>query len=216
VTARFGIYFLPEEGTALAAFGQWWSQGADGLIDPALLAAPRRYGFHATLKAPMHLAAGTTVDGLAAAITAFAATRRQALGPPLVVKALNDFIALRPAAPCGALDRLAADCVTAFDPFRAPLTAAELERRRGLPLTGQQGRLLDRWGYPYVFDQFRFHMTLTDRVADPAQRRALAAALRPRAAAVAAAPLIVGSLCLMMQATDAAPFLPLRRIPLAA
>ena len=36
--------------------------------------------------------------------------------------------------------------------------------RRGL--SERQIELLDAYGYPYVFEEFRFHMTLTDRLAD--------------------------------------------------
>ena len=46
-------------------------------LDPASLgwtAAPRRYGFHATLKAPFHLAEGRSAPELEAALHGFAST----------------------------------------------------------------------------------------------------------------------------------------------
>jgi Protein of unknown function (DUF1045) len=54
--------------------------------------------------------------------------------------------------------------VTLFDAFRAPMSAAERARRVASGLSPGQLNHLDRWGYPYLFDEFRFHMTLTGRV----------------------------------------------------
>ncbi len=58
------------------------------------------------------------------------------------------------------------DIVDMFDHFRAPLDEAELARRLRAPLTPRQRAYLDRYGYPYVHDEFRFHMTLSGRVPD--------------------------------------------------
>ena len=74
---------------------------------------------------------------------------------------LAGFLALTPSEPFEELDRLAADCVAAFDRFRAPAAEAELARRRRTGLSLRQEALLLRWGYPYVMDAFRFHLTLT-------------------------------------------------------
>jgi 2'-5' RNA ligase len=60
--------------------------------------------------------------------------------------------------------QFAADCVSAFEPFRAPLTPEDRARREPERLTQRQRDYLDRWGYPYVMDEFRFHMTLTGRL----------------------------------------------------
>jgi hypothetical protein len=78
--------------------------------------------------------------------------------------------------------RLAAATVAAFDPFRAPLTPTELARRRVPGLTAKQEALLLRWGYPYVMEAFRFHITLTGnlpRSALSATRAVLAQHLTP-------------------------------------
>jgi len=66
-----------------------------------------------------------------------------------------------PAAVCAELGRLAASCVKHFDNFRAPLTGADRSRRLAAHLTTRQIEHVERWGYPYVFEDFRFHMTLT-------------------------------------------------------
>ena len=71
---RYAIYFAPRPRRALARFGAAWlgwdaEAGADrdgpelaGLPRPRaeIVATPRRYGFHATLKAPFRLARGAT------------------------------------------------------------------------------------------------------------------------------------------------------------
>ena len=49
-------------------------------------------------------------------------------------------------------------------PFARPPGAAELERRRKAGLSAAQEKMLLRWGYPYVLDEFRFHLTLTGRL----------------------------------------------------
>ena len=126
----------------------------------------RHYGFHGTLKPPMTLAGGRTPDGLDAALSQFAS--EQAALPPLAlqVATLGGFLALVPREPSAALKRLADLAVERFDRFRAPSTETELARRRQVPLSTRQEEYLSRWGYPYVFDEYRFHMTLTARLPD--------------------------------------------------
>ena len=77
---------------------------------------------------------------------------------------LGGFAAVVPAVASPAIDELAAKCTTIFDAFRAPMTAQERARRVASGLNHGQIANLDRWGYPYVFSDFRFHMTLTGRV----------------------------------------------------
>jgi hypothetical protein len=91
----------------------------------------------------------------------FAAARQAPPRTPLRLGTPSDFIALVPQTPSPAIDRLAADCVEAFDQFRAPLSAAERKRRFAAGLSKRQAKYLERYGYPYVMDEFRFHMTLT-------------------------------------------------------
>jgi len=42
-----------------------------------------------------------------------------------------------------------------------PLSATELARRRQAGLTAAQDALLLTWGYPWVLDEFKFHLSLT-------------------------------------------------------
>jgi hypothetical protein len=166
MTQRFALYFAPARGSALDRAAQAWLAQPDLL---PLTVSARRYGFHATLKAPMALADRTDRAGLEQAAAAFAA-----IHPPLPLgnlapALLDGFLALTPAEPSQALLDFAAAVVTAFEPFRAPLGPADRARRLQAPLSPRQAELLDRYGYPYVLEQFLFHMTLTDRL--PAESR---------------------------------------------
>lgn len=136
-----------------------------------LTASPRHYGLHATLKAPFRLSEDAGEEALKDALRAFAAQRRVFAMPPLEVAVLGGFLALRPAQPSAALQALAAECVTQFDRFRRPADAQETGRRLAAGLDARQQALLAQWGYPYVLDQFRFHLTLTDRLDAPERER---------------------------------------------
>src|SRR6201992_672293 len=140
---------------------------------------PRKYGFHATLKAPMALSEGKTEQELLAACDTFARSPRAIPVIKAVVNEIGDFIAAVAAQRPVELAQLGADAVTAFDGFRAALTPADRARRNPERLTLRQRDYLDRWGYPYVMEEFRFHMTLTGRLPDE-RREAVLAELRRR------------------------------------
>ncbi len=211
---RYAIYYAPASGSALDRFGAHllgydaFSGAelpfADGIAQLApdwrdLTADPRKYGFHATLKAPLSLTTGITEAELLAACEAFAATPRPVPAIRPIVEAISGFIAVVPASPSVELDQLAADCVNRFDRFRAPLTAEDRARRNPAGLTPRQREQLDRWGYPYVMEDFRFHMTLTGRL--PAERRApILAMLQQRFAVLEISTLAIDRFALFRQA----------------
>lgn len=210
---RYAIYYAPAPGSGLDRFGAALLgydayAGKDLPFPEGVLQAtpdwhgltgdPRKYGFHATLKAPMSLAPGRTEPELISACAAFAATQRAIPVITPVVDSISGFIALIPADPSAALTRLAADCVTEFDSFRAPLTEADRARRNPSQLTSRQREHLDRWGYPYVMDDFRFHMTLTGRV-NAERRDGLVAMLRDRFAALGLSSLAIDGIALFRQ-----------------
>mgnify|MGYP001765239282 CR=1 FL=1 len=226
---RYAVYLAPAPQTALwrlasavigrdAASGEAcaFPEGApcDAPDWAALTAEPRRYGFHATLKAPFELADGVEAAQLIAAAEAFAAGSRAFAIDDLEVALLGSFVALRPATANAALDRLAADCVVLFEPHRAPLTPAERARRVAGLTEARHVASVDRWGYPWVFEDFRFHMTLTGPLA-PERREAVRAGLAAIVEPVAR-PLRVDALTLFVQEDRAAPFRVLRRLPFAA
>lgn len=164
---------------------------------------PRKYGFHATLKAPFALAPGRTEAELLKAVYDFAAPATPKI--PLVVSAISSFIAVIPAAPSIELSHLAQGCVEAFDEFRAPLSDHDRARRRPDRLTERQLAYLDSWGYPYVADEFRFHMTLTGSL--PRQRHdQLLPILRRLFATITAAPRKIDRIALFYQPDAASRF----------
>ncbi len=217
---RLAIYFVPPPSSPLATFGEAWFEGdlaAETGLAPERIAAltksARMYGFHATLKPPMRLAAGRQPEELADALASFCAAREafRVAAPEVVL--LDGFLALRPGAPAPALDALAAECVAAFDGFRAPPGEAELVRRRQAGLSERQEALFRKWGYPYVFEEFRFHMTLSARLSDSAEIAALTAAARRLAAPALARPLTIDAVALSRQAGPGAAFEVVARFP---
>lgn len=148
-----------------AATGECLTQAAiDGIGKEqleTLTAEPRRYGWHATLKPPFRLREGVDLKDVDAAVQTLAGQFRTGLVPPLRVALMGNFLALRPQGEPVAANALAAACVEALQPLGQPLSAEELQRRRRVPLTPQQDALLERWGYPWVFEEFRFHCSLT-------------------------------------------------------
>lgn len=219
---RYALYYTPPPGK-FADFGASWL-GWDavrgeavaqpemaGLDLPAVTAEPRKYGFHATLKAPFRLAEGQGEDELACAVARVAADLRPVILEGLGLTRIGPFLALTPQGDQTALNALAGQVVQVLDPFRAPLTEAELARRNPARLTPRQRELLDLWGYPYVFDEFQFHMTLTGAL-DPVLLDRASAALRPYQDLVPR-PFTLDALSLMGETQDGRVRL-IRRVPL--
>lgn len=135
--------------------------GVDPALQSAITADPRRYGWHATLKAPMRLASPSAKQALRGGLAAIGQRHRPIELPRLEVIRLGSFLALCPVSPPKALNALANDCVQCLQPWAAPLNEAELARRRRATLTPEEDALLLAWGYPWVLDRFRFHFSLT-------------------------------------------------------
>jgi putative phosphonate metabolism protein len=227
-SGRYALYWAPPEGSDLARLGGAWlglGEGSNASAPPppipgfnasrihVLTAEPRRYGLHATLKPPFALADGTDLAALRRAVVAFAAAQACMTLPALEVTLLDRFIALTPSAASPALDALAADCVTRFDRFRAPPRPAELARRRSAKLSPAEEAHLLRWGYPYVLDRFRFHVTLTGPL-DPAESRRLMPPLARLFEPVTRAPVTLADIALFHEPAPGAPFRLVERFPL--
>ena len=224
---RYAIYYAPPAGSELARRGAaWLGWDAEAAIEPtpdapealagmreALTRRPRRYGFHATLKAPFRLNEGFGRPMIEEAVAAFAARTPAVSGPGLEVAADLGFVALRPSGPAPAVDALAAACVRELDLLRAPLAQAELARRRrgGLDMV-EEAHLRD-WGYPFVLDRFRFHMTLTGPLSERDSRTA-AEALGLYFADALEPDLVIDEIALFGDPGGGAPFRLLRRFPL--
>ena len=220
---RVALYYAPEADDPLAVAGAHWlgrDAGSGGaLAQPPIggiaevTAEPRLYGFHATLKPPMRLADGVSWASVEDAARALADGVAPFDLPPLAVADVHGFLALRETTPCPPLQALADLCVAWLDPFRAPPEAAEVARRRRAGLSVAQAAMLARWGYPYVFGTWFFHLTLTRRL-DPAERAGWFAAAERHLAPALAVPRRVGSVCLFTQAGPGIPFRLARRLPL--
>ena len=230
MTSRYAIYYAPEDSTNLWRFGTEWlgrdplsgealPQPAPGGLAPSFVAAatesPRHYGFHATLKPPFALAPGTYAAHLIHALDEFAARQAPFEAPKLDLTRLGRFLAFTLAEPDPRMAALADACVRDFDRFRAPPPPEETEKRRAAGLSARQEELLARWGYPYVMEEFRFHMSLTGSLPAGDLDR-IETALRPVAAPFCAAPLSIGSVCLYWQKTRATPFTLIRRFAFRA
>jgi hypothetical protein len=124
------------------------------------------YGFHATLKPPFRLKQGYNCEQLKSILHRIAKVHQAYTSCPFAVGVIGKFLALQPTQNCAQLNQLADHCVQAFEPYRAELTDAEINRRQLEKLTMQQKTYLQQWGYPYVFEQFRCHFTLTDSLSD--------------------------------------------------
>ncbi len=135
--------------------------------------------------------------------------------PSVIVGQLGPFFALVPERLHPPLQEFAASVVEHFEPFRAPLSQTDIERRKPESLPSAQRENLMRWGYPYVFDEFRFHMTLTGPVPE-ARAPAMARLLGDRFADFVGRPLRIDGLALFAEPERGAPFLVHSRLPLRA
>lgn len=220
---RVALYWAPEESDPLHARASTWlgRDAATGvtLDQPALpgldiaeiTADPRGYGLHATLKPPFRLANGYAA--LREATAALAARLRPFDLPPLAVFDLDGFLALRETTPCPALHDVADACVAALDAQRAPSTPAEIARRRPERLSDTQRDHLARWGYPYVFGEWRFHVTLSRRLTAE-EKAVVMPAVTAYLGDVPAAPRRVAAISLFVQPSPGAPFTIAERLPL--
>lgn len=228
---RYAVYFAPARTSPWWRFGAHWLGRDDaGGLPPttlatlaapgwsaarwsALTAEPRRYGFHATLKAPMRLAAPRhalleRLDHLASSL--------RPLALPLAPTALDGFVALVPSQDDAALQALAARCVQELDDLRAPLTPAERARRRPERLDARGLALLDQYGYPLVLERFRFHMTLTGPC-DPATAQNVIAHAAPLVQRLQQEePLVLDRLCVFHESAPGADFVRVHDVELSA
>ncbi len=216
---RFAIYYAPDASNALWDRATIWlgrDPADSSLIEGAVAGIDRtrllnltqsaaRYGFHATIKPPMALAEAQSEAQLRAALEDFAARKAPVDLGHLQIADLDGFLALVPEQSNAALQDFAADVVTHFEPFRAPLDPANRDARAAKGLSDRQLELLDTYGYPYVMEQFRFHMTLTDRL-QPDDRADLLEAARVWFGPALDAPVVLDRLVLYHEPESGKPF----------
>lgn len=211
---RYAVYWAPAPGPLADFTAGWlgWDPAAGravahpdlpGLPLPVaeLTETPRKYGFHGTLKAPFRLAEGMTVEALDAAAARLAARTAPVLLDGMRTARIGTFLALVPEGDATALNALAATLVAELDEFRAPLTAADLARRKADSLPPRQRELLERWGYPHVMEDFRFHLTLTGAF-DADLLDALRERIDPLLVPLLPRPFAIDAVCLFGEAAD--------------
>ncbi|NOD89714.1 MULTISPECIES: DUF1045 domain-containing protein [unclassified Ruegeria] len=210
---RYAIYFAPPakaEWTKFATSWLGWDMETGSLVAhpvvgdidvAAVTEVPRKYGLHATMKPPFRLRAVQTFDALHAACGSFASNQPPVTLDGLEIARLGRFLALRPMGETQALNTLAAACVQQLDNFREAASEAELARRRAAGLTPEQEANLVQWGYPYVLDGFRFHITLSGKLDKPTLR-ATQEALQAHLAPLLPQPFQITDLALMGEAED--------------
>lgn len=218
---RYAIYFVPPASSQLYRYGSsilgYDSYTGNSVHFPdelgsgavnwnELSATPRRYGFHATLKAPFHLAPACTETQLVNALQNFAGLGHAVDSFAPILREVEDFIAVVPQETEAALDALAASCTTIFDAYRAPMSPQERTRRLASGLSQSQIQNLDRWGYPFVLSEFRFHMTLTGAVPQRRKKVILAVLLNGFHLMKVEKSIAIDRLALMKQETTDAPF----------
>lgn len=210
---RYAIYFAPTSKSL------WWKTGCNWLgrdpehrisnLDTTTLWRDdaRRYGFHATLKAPFRLMDGCDEAQLLASAGIFASHQAVLEVPQPEVRLLGNFLALQAGRTVPEISALAQRCVRDFDTLRAPLTPAELARRLRAPLTVRQRALLQQWGYSYTEEEFRFHMTLSDSLTnvEPAVAQGMAEDARAAFAQAMAVPLVIDGIAIFREEASGAP-----------
>lgn len=211
---RFAIYYAPPEGSFARQAAEWlgwdpatgaalphpdWPGLPTAVVD--LTAEPRKYGFHGTLRAPFRPADGLTEAELRRGLDMLASTLVSVEMPGLQLINFDGFLALVPAGDASALAALAEEVVRGTNGWRAPLSEAEIARRRPERLTRRQQDHLARWGYPYVMEDFQFHLTLTGRL-DAEAAQATQGVLAEHFAPLLPRPFRIADLCLFGEAMD--------------
>jgi hypothetical protein len=223
--ARYALYFAPEADHPLWQAGCTWLGRDPRASQPQAtwrieaVRVPWRYGFHATLAAPMPLRKGAMVFDFMRALDRFAQEQEGFFLPPLCVASLECFLALRPIDGLRrhqALHRLASAGVGLWDDWRAPLSPRDMQRRLSGELTPRQRTQVVRHGYAHVHEDWRFHMTLSNEFDDLAQPAAVAlrCAAEAHFAQALSTPLACNSLCLFVEPAPGEPFMLLRRFSL--
>ncbi len=220
MSGRYAIYYTPAVDDPLTQLAESWlgysvwrgdnvARAQVANLAPEQMIrfteAPRRYGFHATLKPPMRLADGMTCEELMADIARFAESADPVVMETLVLRWIGPFLALVPENQTSALDSLASEVVSQFEPYRASLKPEEVARRLQKDLSPRQVEMLNSWGYPYVHEEFRYHMTLTSPV-EEGDRPMILAAAEKHFEAIIGRPLVIDQLVLCHEAKPGDPF----------
>ena len=226
---RYAVYFAPNVEQ------QWWTQASQWLgrcavsqqmnAQPLIAGVsaqrfaeltehPRRYGFHATMRAPFILASQYQPNELIDRVNMFCQQVKPFVLPRLQVTLLDQFLALVPERNLSQVTMLEEHCVTALNDYAEPLGPEELSRRRSAGLSSQEDALLLRWGYPYVLERFRFHCSLTGSLAKATHQEVSAITEAAHQHFDQLPPCIFDSLAIFVEPTRGADFVLLHQCPL--
>ena len=226
---RYAVYFAPNVEQ------QWWAQASQWLgrcavsqqmnaqpLVPGVSAKrfaeltehPRRYGFHATMRAPFVLTGQHQANELIDRVNMLCQQVKPFVLPRLQVTLLDQFLALVPERNVPLVTQLEEQCVTALNDYAEPLGPEELSRRRSAGLSLQADALLLRWGYPYVLERFRFHCSLTGSLAKASQQEVSALTLAAHQHFDQLPPCVFDALAIFVEPIRGADFVLLQQCPL--
>lgn len=217
---RVAFFFAPVSQSPLATFGAHWlgwdAQAGKSVPHPDkfkvdksglniaisdIVATPSKYGFHGTLKAPFRLANGKSINALCDAGHKFGKQIPKFTLETMRVAQLGCFIAITQAVPSAELNQLASKIVRNFDSFRAPLTEQDIAKRRQQKLTARQDELMLKWGYPFIFEAFKFHLTLSGKL-EPDQMASTLNVLKEHLTDILKDPIEINDICLFGERGD--------------
>tara|TARA_R110002126_G_scaffold196969_8_gene344892 strand:- start:1536 stop:2243 length:708 start_codon:yes stop_codon:yes gene_type:complete len=217
---RVAFFFAPVSQSPLATFGAHWlgwdAQAGKSvphldvlMVDKSglniaisdIVATPSKYGFHGTLKAPFRLANGKSINELCDAGHKFGKQIPKFTLETMHLAQLGSFIAITQAVPSAELNQLASKIVRNFDSFRAPLTEQDIAKRRQQKLTARQDELMLKWGYPFIFEAFKFHLTLSGKL-EPDQMASTLNVLKEHLTEILKDPIEVNDICLFGERSD--------------
>ncbi len=176
---RYAIYYVPSENSELDLFGKCWlgwdpykgeeTTKSDLSKLPSfkkfssLVLTPKQYGFHGTIKAPFKLKNEYTYNDLENKVREISKQIHSFYFDQLIIEKLGNFIGLIPTNNLK-VNAVSNKFVEELDYLRDELSESEIKKRKPHKLTSNQKQMLFKWGYPYVFDEFKFHLTLTSKL----------------------------------------------------
>jgi hypothetical protein len=168
---RFGCDVIGRDALTGASCEGFSLEGYSRVSWRIMTSDPRRYGFHATLKAPFPLRLDLDIADLYDFVAEFARKQSPFDAGELKVSFIKAgrglaFVALKPEGAFKELRSFEAGVVRGLDKLRAPLVESSREYRASERLTPRQAYYLHAWGYPYVLDEFDPHFTLNNAIPD--------------------------------------------------
>ena len=176
---RYAIYYVPSENSELDLFGKCWLgwdpyKGVETTKSDlsklpsfkkfsSLVLTPKQYGFHGTIKAPFRLKNEYTYNDLENKVREISKQIHSFYFDQLIIKKLGNFIGLIPTNNLK-INAVSNKFVEELDYLRDELSESEIKKRKPHKLTSNQKQMLFKWGYPYVFNEFKFHLTLTSKL----------------------------------------------------